>query len=64
MANQWRVMENIIEVNPMCKLNSLMENLNISNDIVDKIKVTQPEQENLQRLLTSLKLVKMEMMES
>lgn len=57
-------MEDIIEVNPMCKLNSLMENLNISNDIVDKIKVTQAEQENLQRLLTSLKLVKMEMMES
>ena len=34
-------MENIIEVNLVCQLNSLMGNYNISNDLVDMIKVAQ-----------------------
>lgn len=51
-------MENIIKVNPMCKLNSLLENLTISNDLVDKIKMTQEIEEELQDFLTSLNSVK------
>lgn len=57
MANQWKMMEAIIEVNLICKLNPLMANLTISND-VDKIKVAHSIDEELQGFLTSLKLVK------
>lgn len=39
MANQWKMMEDIIEVNLTCKLKSLMTNLSISNDLVDRVKV-------------------------
>ena len=33
MATQWRMMEDIIEVNLVCRLSSLMGNLSISNVI-------------------------------
>lgn len=39
MANQWKMMEDIIEVNLTCKLKSLMTNLSIYNDLVDRVKV-------------------------
>lgn len=39
MATQWRLIDDIIEVNLICKLNSLMINMTISNDLVDKIKM-------------------------
>lgn len=42
-------MEDIIEVNLICKLNSLMINLTISNDVVDRIKVTQNADEELNK---------------
>ena len=58
MATQWRLMENIIEVNPVCKLNSLLANLTISNDLVDRIKVAQENDEELQEFLTSINSVK------
>lgn len=32
MTMQWRLMEDIIEVNSMCKLNSLLHNLTIPSD--------------------------------
>lgn len=51
-------MEDIIEVNLVCKLNSLMTNFTISNDLVDKIKMAQEVDEDLQGFLTSLKQVK------
>lgn len=41
MATQWRLVEYIIEVNLVCQLNSLIANLTISNDLVDRIKVAQ-----------------------
>lgn len=34
-VTQWRLMEDIIEVNPVYKLNSLFANLTISNNLVD-----------------------------
>lgn len=39
---------------PICKFKSLMTNLNISNDLVDRIKVVQSEDEELKKLFTSL----------
>lgn len=51
-------MEDIIEVNQVCNLNSLLTNLTIFNDLVDKIKVTQETDEVLQRSFTSLNSVK------
>ena len=57
MATQWRLMENIIGVNPVCKLNSLLTNLTISNDLVDRIKVSQGTDEELQGFLTSINSV-------
>ena len=51
-------MEDIIEVNPICKLNSLMANLTISNDLVDRIKLAQDTDGELQGFLTSLEQVK------
>ena len=58
MANQWKMMEDIIEVNQICKLNSLMANLTISNDLVDRIKLAQDTDGELQGFLTSLEQVK------
>lgn len=43
-------MEEIIEVNPVCRMNSLLANLTISNDF-DQIKVAQ---EKDKELLTSM----------
>ena len=37
MATQWKSMENIIELNPVYMLNSLMPNLSIFNDLVNRI---------------------------
>ena len=54
MATQWKILEDIIEVNPVCMINSLMGNLSISNDLVDRIKAAQANDENLQGFLTSL----------
>ena len=50
-------MEDIIEVNPVCQLNSLMGNLSISNDLVDRIKVAQKDDDILQGLPTSMEKV-------
>lgn len=47
-------MEDFIKVNPLCKLNSLMVILSICNDLVDRIKVAQIENEELQKLLIAL----------
>lgn len=47
MANQWKMMKDIIEVNPVCKLNSLMAGLTIFIDLVDRIKVAQGTNEEL-----------------
>ena len=58
MATQWRLMENIIEVNPVCKLNSLLVNLTISNGLVDQIKVAQGTDDGLQGFHISLNPVK------
>ena len=52
IATQWRLMENIIGVNPACRLNSLLANLTISNDLVDQIKVAQETDNELQGFLT------------
>lgn len=41
MAALWRLMEDIIKVNSVCQLNSLIVNLTISNDLVDKIKMAE-----------------------
>ena len=57
MATQWKMMEDIIEVNPVCQLNSLMGNLSISNDLVDRIKVAQNDDDILQGFLTSVEKV-------
>ena len=57
MGTQWRMMEDIIEVNPVCQLNSLMGNLSISNDLVDRIKVAQNDDDILQGFLTSMEKV-------
>ena len=57
MATQWRMMESIIEVSPVCQLNSLMGNLRISNDLVDRIKVAQSGDDILQGFLTSMEKV-------
>ena len=57
MATQWRMMEDIIEVNPVCQLSSLMGNLSISNDLVDRIKVAQNDDNILQGLPTSVEKV-------
>lgn len=51
-------MEDIIEVNRVCKLNSLFANLTISNDLVDQIKVPWEIDEELQGFLISLNSVK------
>lgn len=40
-------MEDVIEVNLACKLNSLIANLTIFNDLVDMIKVAQGTDEEL-----------------
>lgn len=50
-------MEDIIEVNPMCKLDSFFSNLTISNYLVDLIKVAKGTNEELQGFLTSLNSV-------
>lgn len=48
-----------MEVNPIYKLNSLMANLTISNDVVDRIKAAQDTNEELAaRISSSLKNVK------
>ena len=57
MATQWRMMEDIIEVNPVCQLNSLLGNLNISNDLVDRLKVAQNDDDILHGFLTSMEKV-------
>ena len=57
MATQWRMMEDIIEMNPVCQLNSLLGNLSISNDLVDRIKVAQNDDDILQGFLTSMEKV-------
>lgn len=41
MAAQWKMLDKSREVNLVSKLNSLMANLSISKDLVDKIKVAQ-----------------------
>lgn len=51
-------MKDTIEVNPVCKLNSLLSNLTIYNDLVDQIKVAQETDEQLQSVLTSFNFVK------
>lgn len=51
-------MEDITEVNLVCKLNFLMTNLTISNNLVDGIKIAQETDEELQGFLTSLDQVK------
>lgn len=58
MTNQWKMKEDIIKVNLVCKLNSLMANLTISNDLVGRINVVHDIDEELQGFLTSLKQVK------
>ena len=59
MTTQWKMMEDSIEVNPVCQLNSLMGNLSISNELVDRIKVAQNDDDILQGFLTSMeKIVK------
>ena len=46
-------------MNPVCQLNSLMGNLSISNELVDRIKVAQNDDDILQGFLTSMeKIVK------
>ena len=50
-------MEDIIEVNPVSQLNSLMGNLSISNELVDKINVAQNDDDILQGFLTSVEKV-------
>ena len=46
-------------MNPVCQLNSLMGNLSISNELVDRIKVAQNDDNILQGFLTSMeKIVK------
>ena len=57
IATQWRMMESIIDVSPVCQLNSLMGNLKISNDLVDRIKVPQGDDDILQGFLTSVEKV-------
>lgn len=47
-------MEDIIEVNLVCKLNSLLGNLTISNGIVARIKVAQEVDKEVQGFLISL----------
>lgn len=39
IATQWKMLEDLIEVNLVCKLKLLMANLSILNDLVVKIKV-------------------------
>lgn len=39
IATQWKMLEDPIKVNLVCKLKLLMANLSILNDIVVKIKV-------------------------
>lgn len=51
-------MKDIIEINPIYKLNSLMTNLSIYNNLVDIIKVAQVENNELQILLISLGSIK------
>lgn len=58
MANQLKIAQYIIEINLVWKLNSLMANLTISNDLADRIRVVQDTIEQLQGFLTSLKQVK------
>ena len=41
-------------MNPLCQLNSLVGNLSISNDLVDRIKVAQNDDDILQGLPTSM----------
>ena len=53
MATQWIMMENIINVNPVCRLNSLMENVKISIELVDRIKIAQAGDDILQGFFTS-----------
>lgn len=47
MTTQWKLIKDIIEVNLMCKLKSLMVNLSISNDL-DWIKMTLASDNKLQ----------------
>lgn len=51
-------MEDITEVDPICKLNSLIKKLTISIDIVHRIKVAQVRDEEFQGFITSLEQVK------
>lgn len=51
------MMEDIIEVNPLSRPNSLMKNLSISNGLVDRIKVAKVEDKGLHKLLIYLELV-------
>lgn len=51
-------MHNINEVNPLYKMNSLLANLIISNDLMERIKVAQETNEQLQGFLTSLSSIK------
>lgn len=51
------MVEDTIEVNPVYKLNSLMANLSIGNNLIDRIKVAQANEEVLQEFLTSLEQV-------
>lgn len=48
MVNQLKMMEDIIEVKPICMLNSLMVNLTFFNDLVERIKLAQDTDEELQ----------------
>lgn len=51
-------MHNIIQVNLVYKLNSLMTNLSISNDLVKRVKLALEGDEELQGFLISLYQVK------
>lgn len=53
------MIEYIIEANQLCKLNSILTNLTVFNDLVDKIKVAEERDEELDEFLTSLNFVKM-----
>lgn len=58
MAALWRLMEDIIKVNSVCQLNSLIVNLTISNDLVDKIKMAEETNEELQCFFSFLNSIK------
>lgn len=52
------MIEDIIEVNPACKLNFLFSNLTISNDLVKRIKIAQERDKELQGFIFSLNSIK------